>query len=725
MNSFIDVTYSRGTNKVTLTPQYQYNNGQKLRIKNINDDVSVTVHYAVRGMVKPIARIAEKTNDVWISAIPNVLMAQKSPVQAFVYLVTSDTAQTVFEVEIPILERPMPDGYEIDDEEINNIELMIEDLKKTIVKAESVANITASAKTLPSGSNATAAVTETNGQKELEFGIPMGADGKPGGYYSPVVSDDGMLSWTASNDTLPPINDQKSIIGPEGKQGNSGVFYGPEEPTDPEVMVWIDEDGAADAPVSGGGSGATFIPSVSEDGTISWTNNGGLANPSPVNIKGPQGEPGKDAPQNAYTPDNQPPYPVTSVAGKTGDVKLTPEDVGAQPAGEYALKSEVPAAYTLPVATADTLGGVKSSEAVTVNADGTMTVNQLNGKSADEYALKSDLPTTAADVGALAEDAQAADSAKLGGVAASEYAKKTDIPEDMGGDADTLGGKAPEYYIQPLNLLDNSDFRNPVNQRGQTSYSTVGYTIDRWYVSQNSGYSSVSVNNGIEIAVNSAAESFTTFLQYLDTVDIAKKYTFAVCDANDNVYLMVSVPNERTEISTAFGTMITKQLSDATPAYGVTVNKGTTFKLKWAALYEGEYTADNLPPYTPKENEQAMCLPYFERFGSSYSEVIGSSVYVKTGAKSFIVSISFYPKRIDKPSIKLSDPSNYRLILRDAVNGSVYSAMPVASFDEFTTGKSCATFRVNMLNEITQDFWVCLQRSDDATAAYIDISSDL
>jgi hypothetical protein len=38
-------------------------------------------------------------------------------------------------------------------------------------------------------------------------------------------------------------------------------------------------------------TGATYTPSVSSDGTLSWTNNGGLPNPSPVNIKGPPGEP--------------------------------------------------------------------------------------------------------------------------------------------------------------------------------------------------------------------------------------------------------------------------------------------------------------------------------------------------------------------------------------------------------------------------------------------------
>ena len=38
--------------------------------------------------------------------------------------------------------------------------------------------------------------------------------------------------------------------------------------------------------------GTTFIPSVSADGTLSWTNDGGLPNPDPVNIRGPQGEQG-------------------------------------------------------------------------------------------------------------------------------------------------------------------------------------------------------------------------------------------------------------------------------------------------------------------------------------------------------------------------------------------------------------------------------------------------
>ena len=39
-----------------------------------------------------------------------------------------------------------------------------------------------------------------------------------------------------------------------------------------------------------GANGVTFTPSVSAAGVLSWTNNGGLANPSPISIKGPKGD---------------------------------------------------------------------------------------------------------------------------------------------------------------------------------------------------------------------------------------------------------------------------------------------------------------------------------------------------------------------------------------------------------------------------------------------------
>ena len=48
--------------------------------------------------------------------------------------------------------------------------------------------------------------------------------------------------------------------------------------------------------------GVTFTPSVSDDGVISWTNDGGLSNPVVKNIKGPKGDTGISFAGIEYTP---------------------------------------------------------------------------------------------------------------------------------------------------------------------------------------------------------------------------------------------------------------------------------------------------------------------------------------------------------------------------------------------------------------------------------------
>ena len=54
-----------------------------------------------------------------------------------------------------------------------------------------------------------------------------------------------------------------------------------------------------------GENGATFTPSVSTEGVISWTNDKNLTNPDPVNIKGPQGQPGEDGADGTNGVDGQ------------------------------------------------------------------------------------------------------------------------------------------------------------------------------------------------------------------------------------------------------------------------------------------------------------------------------------------------------------------------------------------------------------------------------------
>lgn len=79
---------------------------------------------------------------------------------------------------------------------------------------------------------------------------------------------------------------------------------------------------SAGPPGADGTDGITFTPSVSETGVLSWTNDGGLENPAPMDIRGPagaqgpQGEQGPAGPQGEQGPAG--PQGETGPQGDTG-----------------------------------------------------------------------------------------------------------------------------------------------------------------------------------------------------------------------------------------------------------------------------------------------------------------------------------------------------------------------------------------------------------------------
>lgn len=127
------------------------------------------------------------------------------------------------------------------------------------------------------------------------FFVPTGSGGGSGdgATFIPNVSESGIISWT--NDKNLPNPEPVNIKGPPGDTGDIG-------PQGPKGDV--------------GETGPYFTPSVSQEGVISWTNNGELENPNEVNIKGPQGEVG---PQGPIGPEGlQGPQGVQGPIGETG-----------------------------------------------------------------------------------------------------------------------------------------------------------------------------------------------------------------------------------------------------------------------------------------------------------------------------------------------------------------------------------------------------------------------
>ena len=208
----------------------------------------------------------------------------------------------------------------------------------------------------------------------------------------------------------------------------------------------------------------------------------------------------------------------------------------------------------------------------------------------------------------------------------SRLEKDGRISADSAANSAKLGGKAPEYYLQPRNLLDNSDFRKPVNQRGQTSYNSVGYTIDRWTKESNA---ILTISDDCINIDNSANSTEEVIIQKVDSDTaaklIGKTVTIAICTSDGTVYANSGVVAYDVPVALIEHNGFTFQLQFFRTAESYQVARliiwiGANISVKWAALYEGSYTADTLPPYVSKgyAAELAECQRYFWLCDNSY-----------------------------------------------------------------------------------------------------------
>ena len=137
----------------------------------------------------------------------------------------------------------------------------------------------------------------------------QGVKGDIGYYFTPTVDALGNLSWNNNGELNNPVT--VNIRGPKGDGGtveitNVVIDNGSSEIADPSVEIISGTTDPQHAKYSlsfhnlvgkrgvQGPRGYYFLPSVATNGDLSWSNNSGgeLANPTTVNIRGPQGEVG-------------------------------------------------------------------------------------------------------------------------------------------------------------------------------------------------------------------------------------------------------------------------------------------------------------------------------------------------------------------------------------------------------------------------------------------------
>ena len=218
------------------------------------------------------------------------------------------------------------------------------------------------------------------------------------------------------------------------------------------------------------------------------------------------------------------------------------------------------------------------------------------------------------------------------GAAFGKYCERTnalELPEGWG----IFSGDSRVTFGNPRNLLDNSDFRNPVNQRGQTSYADE-YGIDRWI-----SYGTATVNSA-SIAVGNI------FQQYMEPRSVKNCiHTLAAMKSDGTIIFYSQNPLD------SFG-----EKSDGSLGLGfygannVVIARLHAGEYIWAALYEGEYTAETLPEYQPKGYgaELAECQRYYQKIeGEGWA--IGAN---PPGAGAILVPLAArYPMRSDSVNI--------------------------------------------------------------------------
>ena len=305
----------------------------------------------------------------------------------------------------------------------------------------------------------------------------------------------------------------------------------------------------------------------------------------------------------------------------------------------------------------------------------------------------------------------AEDSQKLGGVAAAQYALKNNVPAH--------------------NLLDNSDFTNPVNQRGRSgTYEGVSnyttFVIDRWKT-WSTGCTYTLSSAGLRIA-NLNVSSFAGPWEALPNPERmkGKTYTLAVGYNGGNVACgNVAVPTgtltEDKYLSAVSASGTRPGLRFVIPSnysrieFQILIPAGQTITVEWAALYEGSYDASTLPAYQPKgyAAELAECQRYYWRYWQNNNFDIGHGYMNTTDTAN--ITFDFPTKMRIAPTITIGDISTLRVMCVNGLKGATAYSVVKTTDKQMMVGFT--------LDSTSTAFTPCVMRSNSGTT--IEFSADL
>lgn len=196
-----------------------------------------------------------------------------------------------------------------------------------------------------------------------------------------------------------------------------------------------------------------------------------------------------------------------------------------------------------------------------------------------------------------------------------DVANDLTTPEPNVAVLDAYQGKVLLDMVAARNLLDNSDFTNPVNQRGGTNGTVTAWTyfIDRWQATD----AALTYSIGADGLHLTAGDAWMAQNVQSSETKVGTTYTLVVGFSDGTFTLCTgALPAGETSWTEFAGENDDNCYVRMAKITGAVIS--CSFKPKkavvvtWAALYEGAYTANTLPPYVPKgyAAELAECMRY-------------------------------------------------------------------------------------------------------------------
>lgn len=235
------------------------------------------------------------------------------------------------------------------------------------------------------------------------------------------------------------------------------------------------------------------------------------------------------------------------------------------------------------------------------------------------------------------------------GVIASDKGGKLYVGDSSNKPVGVLDEKNYSQVSNP-NLLDNSDFTNPVNQRNKTEFDINGYCIDRWQIFE----STYNVNTRVVKSDSTVGEFGSQFRQIVNTdlLTIGDIVTVSAYVNNTKHSFTKtiqsstwgSIKDAPYDLETSWGGFKLVKLRHRTEIFFVMYLKPSqSITVNWAKLEKGSVAT----PYVPKGYgaELAECMRYYQK---SEDDLYA----VPYGGKSYIVHEFGVPMRV-APTVTL------------------------------------------------------------------------